>query len=318
MTYIGVKFGSRFVGWKSDDSMFIKPSCIAPQLSATGKVLSYEPFNPQNIQSKYPLSRGIISSQEEFTLLTELMKFLTIPQHAKMVVASPEASQQDGRELLKKAVIQTFQPSDLILFPESFCGAVSLLGPDYCLNNFISVLNLGSTTTGIGLFSPLEDRDPILLSFPQVSGVMTDLEITNSIINTYGKPVINDQISCSLKESFHFESPPTCNVTIRTTGSSTKSVSCQKEVLDALKKYSSSVSNIFLRSYYDAPPDIAHNMISSPLIFTGGMSKIPGLCQLILSEINKRASSTLNTFIVKDGNFSPAEGAYLLSKEYFG
>ena len=211
---IGLKPGSRNLAWATDTEVKLIPNCIAETSSAKGEVISYEIGSPENIKSIYPLNRGILTTDKESHLFGKILSYIKTEPEAHLVVASPETEYERGRELLEKTIIKALSPKlipmevkgkiedRLVIFPESFCGAIARIGVDEAMNKFFTTINMGSTSTGFGVFSASERK--LLTSFTETSGCNVDDVIFRRLINTYGTP-LTDLINIQkMKEQFSF------------------------------------------------------------------------------------------------------------------
>lgn len=315
---IGLKTGSRNLVWTNKDGTKIIPSCIAEDSDIKGKVIKYEVGNPDNIKSIYPLNRGIVTNIESQNLLRKILEHTGIPKYSNMVIAAPEAELEMGKNLLKDAIILSLSPAkDLALYPESFCGAVKKLGVDNSINTFFTSLNMGSTSTGIGVYAA--GNRNVLTSFNDVSGCVVDERILTRLNNTYGSTITNILKIQQMKEKFNMKTDTSSYTPIDILiGTKQKTVSCTPEFYYELDNYAHKVADIFIKIF--SSPDsnaFRYNMINSPVILTGGMSNIIGLPELIKKYIDSRTSANIDLQVVEHGEIAPAEGAYMLAEELF-
>lgn len=311
---IGIKPGSRNFVVKSSEELLLFPSCVYEHRDVKGKTNNYIVGDIENIDSKFPLSRGIIITEEEALLFSKLLENINIPKFSDIVIAAPEAELETGRELLKREINKVLSPRNLTLFPESFCGAITSLGVDKAINSFFTTLNLGSTTTGIGIFS--SGNKKLLTSFTEASGTQVDDSIFKLLLNTYGNPIISINTVREIKEKFNFKNPEYTPIDIFI-GGTQKTVDCSGEVMKVLKEYIYKVSSLLTMTISKLDSTTAFRALNSKLIFTGGMSNLPGLTEAIIYSINDKMNSEMKSITVEHGETAPAIGAYKLAGEYY-
>ena len=320
----GVKPGSRnFVFAESLSEAKSFPSCVAEIVDAKGNVTHYEVGKPKNPKSMYPLTRGVVTDEMEAKLFAEILKFSRIPLESDIVVATPEAELEYGRALLDREIRAVLRPKNLAYFSEPFCAAVTELGVDNALNQVFSTINLGSTSTGFGVFIPamplegglVREEKEILTSFTETSGVHVDDALFKKLKNVYGNPVVDINTVQLLKEGFNYKLPSYTPIEI-VMGSAQKTIDCRAEVSTVLSDYIKKVATLFI-SILKSDSTITYSMLKNPVIITGGMSNIPGLAEAIKKEVDTRFNASIPIQIVKNGDVAPAKGALMLAKERF-
>lgn len=315
---IGLKPGSRNLAWVTDSEVQIIKNCIAENISVKGEVIYYEINKPENIKSIYPLNRGIITNEKESELLEKILKKLNIKPESHLVVASPETEYESGRALLEKTIIKALNPvlieDRLVMFPESFCGAVSKIGVDNAMNTFFTTINMGSTSTGFGVFSAGERK--LLTSFTETSGCNVDDVIFRKLINTYGIPLTDILNIQKMKENFSFREPGIFPVDILTKDNGKKTVDCYPEILSSMNEYAKKVADLFI-SILPSDSSTSYHILSNEIFLTGGMNNIPDINSQIKKYIEERIGKEINLITVRNGEVAPAVGAYLLAKEVF-
>ncbi len=320
--FVGLKPGSSNLVYTTETGTIISPSCIAVETHLDGKPKEYKIGDPSNIKSIFPLNRGVITNTEKLSaeenkqLLIKILENTKIPKHAKIVAAFPEAELEVGRGLLKEAIIKALSPDkELILYPECFCGAVSLIGVDNAVNDFFTTINMGSTSTAIGIFSATDKL--YLSSVNEVSGCTVDERLLARLKNVYGSLVIDLLKVQQLKERFNMsvglESYTPIDILI---GKEQKTVSCTPEFYYEIDIYARRVADIFI-SLFSSPNsnNFRYNMVKSKVVITGGMSNIIGLPKLIKSYIDDQTNSNIDLQVVEHGELAPSLGAYALAKE---
>jgi hypothetical protein len=317
---IGLKTGSRNLAWTTSEGTKTVPSCIGEELDIHNKVINYIFNKPENKLSKYPLNRGIVTNASSQNLLIKLLEHTQIPRFSNLVVAAPETELTEGQNMLKDAIIKALSPNkDFILYPESFCGAVYKMGVDTALNNFFTALNLGSTSTGIGVFTPIgEKRKLVLTATNDVSGSSVDEKILQRLKNTYGSVVVNISKIQDLKEksSLKLESNAFTPIDI-IEGTHQKTKDCTSEFQTELDLYAQDVSNLFVKIFSLPSSTFRYDMINSPVILTGGMVNIPGMSQRIKKYIDEKTNANIDLQTVEDGHLAPAKGGFLLAGEQY-
>jgi len=320
---IGLKTGSRNLVYTTELGTIISPSCIAVERHLDGTPKEYIIGNPNHINNVYPLNRGIItatdklSAEENKQLLIKILEHTKIPKFSRIVCAAPESEMESGKGLLKEAIIKALSPDkELILYPECFCGAVAHMGVDKAVNDFFSVLNLGSTSVGIGIFSAGEKK--LLTSFTDTSGYLVDERILIRLNNIYGSLVTNITQIQNIKEKFNMKIEPQFSPIDIIIGKEQKTISCDTEIRYELDLYAKEIADIYTRIFTSPNSnDFRYNMIKSPLVLTGGMSNIIGLSEIIKMHIDNQINSNIELHVVENGHISPAIGAFKLAKELF-
>ncbi len=315
---IGLKTGSRNLVYTTETGTIISPSCIAVETHLDGKPKEYIIGDTNHIKSVYPLNRGIITTEENKQLLIKILEHTKIPKFSKIVVAAPESELETGKNMLKDAIIKALSPDkELILYPECFCGAVSLIGVDNAVNDFFTAINVGSTSTAIGIFSATDKL--YLSSVNEVCGCTVDERLLARLKNVYGSLVIDLLKVQQLKERFNMsiglESYTPIDILI---GKEQKTISCTPEFHYEIDLYAKRVADIFI-SLFSSPNsnNFRYNMVKSKVIVTGGMSNIIGLPKLIKSYIDDQTNSNIDLQVVEHGELAPSIGSYLLAKESF-
>jgi actin-related protein len=314
LTNMGIKPGSRNLVWAfNEDQAEVIPSCVAEIQDAKMNIIGYEVGKPRTISSVYPLHRGIITDQEVH-LLKQLLGIIKARPNMDIVIASPETELKEGRHLLEDAISEVFQPKNKASFPESFCTAVAHLGVEAAVNSFVSVLNLGSTTTGFGVFSKSETL--VLESYVEQSGTIVDDKILQKLKNIYGKPSIDLVLIEELKRKFSFEEHVPMNIEVLSKAGLTQ-VDAHNEFSECLNNYVKGTCALFFDVINRLESTDTHHVITNKILIGGGMSNIPGIDKAIQTQLEDMLDIKLNIEKIERGEVMPAIGAYSLSKVVF-
>lgn len=262
--------------------------------------------------AKLPLRLGVVENEEGVAQLIDILKTLSLPPEANIVLASPAVQMKDGNDRLSQAITKVCQPKMLIAFSEGLCSATYLAGVEFINKSALFSLNLGSTTLEVGCF--YEGNEIYLSAHSDVCGDRVDELIITTVGNLVGDAIISKKEVREMKEGTSLLNPKTYLVE-GLTRQGKKEVEVCDEIILPIKDYAEKVASIFCGEVIGSINPTVRNMaLKSPLFVSGGMANLPGLPELIRDLIEKKMNHKFEISYCKDGksHVAPAIGALLL------
>lgn len=262
-----------------------------------------------------PLRLGVVENEEGIMQLTDILKTLSLPSGANIVMASPAVQMKEGNNRLTEALKQVCAPKKLVAFSEGLCSAAHLSGAGFVNTSALFSLNLGSTTTEVGCFH--EGNEIHLSAHPEVCGDRVDKAIANKIGNLVGDVIISEKKLREMKESASLTNPKTYTVE----GMNRKGkqeVQVSDEIIQSLKEYAGDVASLFCEEVIGVVnTDIRNMALKSPLFISGGMANIEGMPELIGNLIFDKMHHKFEISYSKEGDSHhiAAKGALLIAEE---
>lgn len=265
------------------------------------------------VDAIYPLLLGVVEKDEGVGQTADILRSLGIPKGAEVVLASPAVEMLEGKRRLARAVALACGQEHPWVYSEGLCAAVALLGGvDYIQEETFFSVNLGSTTTEFGCFS--EGRIAHLGSHADLSGDKVDSAIASRIRNSIGDSLVMIADIREMKEKASLIDPKPFKVKGINRGGIKEHEIC-KEITISLEEYVDGVARIIKKEITDnIDRDLIELAMEKPLIFSGGMTNIEGLPELITAILNKKMNYIFRGAYSKnkDNHKTAAVGALML------
>ncbi len=268
--------------------------------------------------AKQPLNLGVIENEDGVEQTKLILESLNIPQHGNIVLATPAAEIVEGRQRLARAVKETCLPHNnkVNVYSECLCSAVYILkDPKSILTSTFFSVNLGSSTTEFGCFN--EGQIEHLSAHSEISGDSADSAINTRVGNVVAGVMLMKKDIRNIKEQASLTDPKSFTVPGFTRNGYVE-VQVQDEIIIPLKEYAERVADIVGDEIIgNIDPHIRKIALENPIIFSGGMTNIEGLSELITSNLCDKLNYSIHVKSPTDGNnhLIAAKGALLLCEE---
>ncbi len=260
----------------------------------------------------WPLSLGIIKSDEGVQQTIDILQSLDIPTGAEVVLASPAIEITDGKDRLSKAVKEACKYKGLWVFSEGVCSAVHITGkPEIVRDLTFFSINLGSTTTELCCSD--EGVVKHLSAHSDLSGNRVDHSILNRVRNSIGEEIpiqkareMKENASLGKAKIFHIRP-------LSEAGYSEHEVS--DEIIIPLHEYVSGVVEIIQKELYrNVDPITREAALEQPIFISGGMANIEKLPEMIAERLKENMHRDIEIAYScdKKGHIAPAIGALAL------
>ncbi len=260
----------------------------------------------------WPLSFGIIKSDEGVQQTIDILRSLGIPSGADVVLASPAIEITDGKDRLSMAVKEACKYKGLWVFSEGVCSVVHITGkPEIVRDSTFFSVNLGSSTTELCCSN--EGTVKHLSAHSDLSGNRVDYNILNHVRNSIGEE-IPVQKAREMKENASLGKIKTFQVH-PLTEAGYKEYEVSTEITIPLQEYVSGVVDIIRKELYrNIDPIIREAALEQPLFISGGMSNIDQLPERIAKKLKEDMRRDIDVAYCNDqfGHIAPAIGALAL------
>lgn len=263
-----------------------------------------------------PMKWGVVKNEEGIKHTADILRYLHMPTHGRVVLASPAVQMKDGNDRLSMAIRDVCTPHNgkIRMFSEGLCSAVYIGGMETIKESTIFTLNLGSTTFEVGAFKRINQKH--LSAHSEVSGNRVDAKIRTLVSNVSGDAIITDWDIRNMKETASLVDQETFQINAMTNGGR-KTIEVLDEVLLPIGDYARSVAGIFCEEVFETiDTTIRNQALKSPLYISGGMANIPGVTDRIIDIINERLNIRFELATSKDGDNHTiaAKGALMLAE----
>lgn len=263
----------------------------------------------------YPLALGVIEKEEGIQQTADILSSLDIPKNSNIVLASPGIEMMQGKKWLAQAVKKVSNYNKIWVFSEGLCAAVNVLNsPEPILNSTFLSINMGSTTTEFGCFS--EGRIVHLSAHPEFCGNRVDNDILLRIRNSAGDIMATNREIRELKESANVKNPQSF-VMKSMTRDGILEHEVSSEITKPIETFVEGVVGVVSKEIFgNVEASVRKTALDSPLILSGGMVNIAGLCEMLKATLSEKLRYDIDVrFLEADGHISPSVGALMLCEE---
>ncbi len=322
VNHIGLKVGSQntVAALRENGTDEIKTRAIKTCVKYSSKTFKNLGTRPPTIGDEavkyadavWPLSFGIIKSDEGIQQTIDILKTLEIPTGADIVLASPAMEMTDGKDRLSRAVKQAAEFDRMWVFSEGVCSVVEITcKPDIVRDSTFFSVNLGSSTTE--LCCSAEGVVKHLSAHSDMSGNRVDHDILNRVRKSVGEE-ITIQKAREMKENASLGKVRTFQVQ-PLTEEGYRDFEVSAEVTDPLHEYVLSIVNIIQKELYrNVDPIMRETALEQPMFISGGMANIDRLPESIAQVLSEKMHREIKVAHSGDkkSHMAPAIGALML------
>lgn len=302
---VGVKLGStRTVGVQPQGSVLkthTALTCLATYedvLTGTEQVIYGEAAAREYPERVEFMLRSGLPEDDEHTALTttfftQFLREHTVPADSVVVSAIPAIDNEQGLTNLARVIEDSpVGERHSQRYPESLCGAIPAIGTglDAIERTFIAV-NLGSTTLSACAYRRAEQLTH--LTTGTITGATVDRWIAGNVEDeTQGRVTIDLTTAREYKEEHgDFDDFTPFTDIIQQPDGGTHEFTIEHSVMDALDRYVDeavdAIANTFLPQLANDHLKIYKKTLAEPVVLTGGMVAIPGLCDVFETRLSE-------------------------------
>lgn len=241
-----------------------------------------------------------------------------IPQNSAVVYAAPTLADRQGITMLDTIVEESIGERLLCGYPLSLCSSIPVLGSGLsALNRIFLTINVGSRNLEACVYRRGEQLSPF--STGSVRGVDVDQWIINNVEEeTRGRVHIDQTTAREYKEGRtnydDYQLFTDSAAAERTTREST----IERGVRDAIDRYVEEaveeIANEFLPQLASRSIKIYKQVLSEPIVLTGGMAVVPGLCEAFEDRLSKELHRDVVLVAPQEPVTAGARGAKRIAK----